>query len=134
MNINITSFFESADAFEFSASVMERGKNAGPETWQNAKDEGERSPLLTTPEEIEALRSYVKEFGAWSDDEIAAWSAVECNALFIQLVSGDMREAGLDNEPSDEDWRAYEERAERGNCSGSIYRGDDGAIYYCLDR
>lgn len=130
--IDITDFFNSADAFEFSASVAERGENAGKETWNNAKEEGTRAPLLTTPDQIQALRDHVKEFGAWSREEIEAWSSVECNALFIQLVSGDMREAGLDQDPDDQDWQEYEKRAERGNCPGNIYRGDDGRVYYYL--
>ena len=133
MEIKITSFFEKADAFEFSASVAERGENAGAETWNNAKMQGAFAPLLKTPEEIEALRRYVKDFGAWTEEEIAAWDEIECNALFIQLVSGDMREGELDNEPNNDDWRAYEQRAEEGNCSGNIYRSD-GEVYYSLAR
>ena len=92
MEIDITNFFNNAEPFDFSASVAERGENAGRDTWNNAKREGAASPLLTTPEQLDALRSYVKGFGAWDDDEIAAWDDAECNALFIQLISGDMRE------------------------------------------
>lgn len=132
MDINITSFFKNADPFEFSGSIAERGKNAGSETWNNAKQEAVREPLLTTLEEIAALRSYVKDFGAWEDEEIAAWTKQECNALFIQLISGDIRESGLDTvEP---DWGEYEEGAEEGHYSGNLYRADDGAIYYSLSR
>ena len=79
MEIDVTAFFENADPFEFSHSRAEGGANAGPQTWANAKEEAQRSPLLTTPEQLDALRSYV----------IAAWSPIECNALFIQLISGD---------------------------------------------
>lgn len=134
MEIDITSFFESADPFEFSASHAERGQNAGPETWANAKREGSESPLLTTPEQLDALRSYVRDFGAWEEAEIAAWDAAECNALFIQFVSGDMREANLDSEPSDSDWAEYRRRAEEGRCSSQLYRNDDGRVYYSLSR
>ena len=134
MEIDITTFFETADPFEFSGSVAERGQNAGRETWNNAKEEGANSPLLTTPEQIEALREYVKDFGAWTREEIAAWTNTECNALFIQLVSGDMREGGLDNDPDDSDWAEYEKRAERGNCPSNIFRTDDGKVYYSLSR
>ena len=132
MEINITSFFENADAFEFSASVAERGKNAGPETWNNAKEEATRAPLLTTPEQLEALREHVKEFGAWERDEIDAWDSEHCNALFIQLVAGDIREAGLDSESDSSDWRRYERRVEAGNCSGNLYKTNEGAIFYSL--
>jgi hypothetical protein len=134
MQINITRFFNEAPVFDFSHSQMEGGPNAGPETWNNAKDAAAESPLLTTPEQLDALREYVKGFGAWDDEEIAAWSDNEVNALFIQLLSGDMREAGLDNEPDEDAWKEYESRAEAGQCQSNIYKGDDGEIYYSLDR
>ena len=134
MQINITRFFNEANAFEFSRSEAEAGKNAGPDSWRNAMQEAERAPLLTTPEELEALRLYVKDFGAWSPEEIAAWSPVEVNALFVQLVSGDIREAGLDSDPDAEDWEEYESRSQGGQCSGNIWKNDAGEIFYSLDR
>ena len=133
MEINITRFFNEADPSDFSASRAERGEHAGRETWNAAKDEGADSPLLKTEEELAALRSYVKDFGAWDDEEIAAWDAVECNALFIQLVSGDIRETGMF--AGDEwDWAEYERGAERGNWSGNLYRADNGDVFYSLCR
>ena len=133
MEINITRFITDCDPFEFSASRLERGDNAGPETWANAQNEASRAPLLTTPKQLEALRDYVRDFGAWEDDEIAAWSDDKCNALFIQLVSRNMREAGLGEVDLDDfDWEKYERRAEKGNISGNIFRATDGQIYYCL--
>jgi hypothetical protein len=132
MEIDITDFFNYADASDFSASIAEKGITAGSETWANAKEEGKHAPLLTTPEQIEALREYVKGFGAWSKEEIAGWSKIECNALFIQLVASNMREGGIDCNPDESEWREYETRAEEGNCSGNIYRGEDGRIYYYL--
>lgn len=132
MEINITRFVTDADPFDFSASRAERGDNAGPDTWKNAVAEGSNDPLLTTTEQLDALREYVKGFGAWDDDEIAAWSDAECNALFIQLISGDMREAGMDVELDEFDWEEYEQCARAGQISGNIYKGDDGQIYYYL--
>lgn len=133
MEIDITNFFNNADAFQFSHSQAEGGKTAGPDTWNAAKREGSESPLLKTEDQIAALRLYVCDFGAWSAEEIAAWDATECNALFIQIISGDMREAGLDNEPDDEAWAEYERRSEEGNCSSNIFRSSD-RVYYSLDR
>lgn len=131
MEINITSFVNDEDPFDYSASRAERGDNAGPETWNNAKNQAPL--LLDTSEKIEALRDYVKDFGAWDSEEIAAWDDNECNALFIQLISGDMREAGMDEvDLEDFDWEEYERRAKQGTISGNIYRGDDGQIYYSL--
>ena len=134
MEIDITRFFTEAEPYEFSGSMAERGDNAARETWNNAKREATESPLLTTEEELSALRSYVKEFGAWDDVEIAAWDSVECNALFVQLISGDMREIeslcmGDDGEV---DWNEHERLANRGTISGNLYRGDDGRVYYYL--
>jgi hypothetical protein len=134
MEIDITRFFNEAEPFDYSASRAERGDNAGPETWANAKQEAHRSPLLTTESELAALRSYVKGYGAWSESGIAGWDDDECNALFIQLISGDMREIeslciGDDGEI---DWQEHESLASQGTIAGNIYRSDDGRIYYYL--
>ena len=129
MQINITRFFKEADAFDISRSQAEAGKNAGPESWVNAMAEAAESPMLTTPEQLDALRDHVKGFGAWDADEIAAWSDEECNALFIQRVAGDMREAGLDSDPDEEAWQAHESNE---NGRGTISRGTDGEMYYYL--
>lgn len=129
MEIDITTFFENADPFEFSHSRAEGGANAGPQTWANAKEEAQRSPLLTTPEQLDALRSYVREFGAWSEEEIAAWGPIECNALFIQLISGDIREGNLDRE--EPDWDAYEADD---SLTHNIFKADNDKIYYSLSH
>jgi hypothetical protein len=135
MEINITRFVQENEPSEYSASAMERGPNAGKITWANALREGTATPLLTTPDEIEALRSYVADFGAWSREEIAAWTQAECNAIFIQLISGDLREAGFDEcDPDEFDWEAYNTRAEEGQISGNFFQGKDGEIYYSLSR
>ena len=139
MDIDITAFFTTADPFDFSHSIVEGGRNAGEETWAAAVAEGTSTPLLTTPDQLEAMRVWVVDFGAWSDEEIAGWSDAEVNALFIQFVSGDMREAGLDQDPDDEDWGDYEARAEKGKCSDNIFRVIDGetgetTIYFSLGR
>lgn len=89
MDINITQLLEE-DMFEYSHSAHEGGQNAGTNTW-NAALKGPR-PLLNTPEEIQALRDYIQGFGAWSEEEIAAWDDNECQALFLQLIAGDVRE------------------------------------------
>jgi hypothetical protein len=136
MEIDITSFFNDADAYEFSASISEMGNCAGKITWANACARGSTAPLLTSPEQLRALRSYVKGFGAWDDEEIAAWSDDECNALFIQLISGDMREIeGLCmGDDGEVDWAEYDRLSEQGTISGNLYRGDDERIYYSLSR
>ena len=133
MEINITSFMQNEDPYEYSASRFERGDNAARDTWNNAMDQAAREQLLTTPKELDALRDHVRGFGAWDGEDIDGWSADECNALLIQLISGDMREAGMDECDLDEfDWAEYERRANEGQISGRIYRGADGQIYYYL--
>ena len=132
MEIDITEFFKNVDTWPLSGSIATHGPNAGPNTWTNAKAEARESPLLKTEDELDAMRQWAKETGAWSREEITAWSPEEVNALFIQLVSGDMREARLDGiEFDDIDWEDYERRAEN-ELNGAIYRGDDGHVYYDL--
>lgn len=74
----------------YSASVMELGQNAGRITWDNAKKS--YYVFVSTEEEKQKARDYIKEFGAWDEEEIAAWSDVELNALILQLIVGDLRE------------------------------------------
>jgi hypothetical protein len=135
MEINVTRFFNGADASQFSASAAELGANAGRLTWRNALIEANCNPILVTPEEIAALRDYVREFGAWEDDKIDGWSNEECNALFFQLISGDIRELeslamGDDGEV---DWQEARLLAEQGCIGGNLYLGDDGCVYFYLD-
>lgn len=134
MQINITRFFKESEPMKYSASVFEYGDNAGKITWGNANNAAKEWHMIDTDEKREALREHVKGFDAWSDYEIASWSDTELNALFIQLVSGDMREAGLDDDHFDDiDWSAYEKGARAGRYAGRIYKADDGEIYYQLD-
>lgn len=130
--VDITEFFN-GETWEFSGSIATHGPNAGPQTWANAKKEAESSPLLKTVDELDDMRHWAEETGAWSEEEIAAWSMVELNALFIQLVAGHMREAGLDNIELDDDeaWAKYEKGAEDSCYSGLIYRLGQ-RVYYSL--
>lgn len=123
--LDITEFFNNAAPMDYSASVAEIGNNAGRDTWNAACEDSTEYNILNNDEKRELFREFVRCFGAWDDSEIAAWTDVELNALFIQMVSGDMREAGLDEKPVD--WQAYEEDD---NLRGNISRGDDGNIYY----
>lgn len=133
--IDITEFFNSADfnPSYYSASIAEIGQDAGVITWQNSVDRSEEIDLLQDAEKREIFRRYIKTFGAWTDDEINVWTNVELNALLIQLIAGDIREAGLDvNNP---DWKEYEKGAESGRYSGRLYGGSlsvDGRVYYSI--
>lgn len=129
MEIDITTLATEADMFEFSASIAERGQNAGPETWQNAKDEAAERPILSD-DQLPEFRDYVRGFGAWDKEEIEAWDATECNALFVQMVAGDLREAQSlcpGDGPGGIDWDEYHSQDQVG---GRLSGADDGRIYY----
>lgn len=125
MEIEITQLLEE-DMFQFSHSRMEGGENAGENTWRAALD-GPR-PLLTTPEQFSATRDYFGGFGAWTGEELNAMSENEIQALLLQFIAGDVREAGADS--LDElDWEAYE--ADENLCH-RLFRADDSRIYYSI--
>lgn len=146
MEINITPLLEE-DMFPFSHSAAEGGPNAGPNSWRAALA-GPR-PLLNSPEEFEAFRDHVRSFGAWDDEEIAAWSDNECQALFLQLIAGDCRQCPRKLEPGEErsrsrpqradsldeiDWAAYESEASAGRIPSNLFRSDSGEIFYQLSN
>lgn len=131
--INITDFFNNAAMMDYSASAAEIGDNAGPITWHNACNSADEWMLLDDDEKREAFKEWIKDFGAWSDDECAAWSDAELNALFLQFVSGDIRE-GFEWSGVDDIWANYQELAEQGTVSSNIWRDDNGEIFYSLER
>lgn len=129
MEIIVTRLVTEGNMFEFSASRAERGMNAGPETWNNAKDEAAERPILGD-DELPEFRDYVREFGAWDDAEIDGWDATECNALFVQMVAGDIREIVAchpGDGPGDIDWAAYEADE---NMAGRMFLSGDDIYYY----
>jgi hypothetical protein len=129
MEINISRFYNFADASAYSASRAEIGENAGAITWDNAINS--HFTLLDNEEKLDAMRTWAKSSGGWDDDEIAAWTDDELNALFIQLVSGDIREM-REMDGHGLTWAEYQERAEAGQVSGALFKGTDGRIYYYL--
>lgn len=133
MEVNITHFFNTAAPMDYSASVAEIGADAGPATRAAACEDSPANMLLDTFDKREAFKDHIRGFGAWSDEEVAAWTEVELNALFMQLISGDMREADIGPESTADDWIAYEERAHAGQCGGNIFRATDGEVYYSLE-
>ncbi len=135
MEIDITRFVKTVEPCEFSASKMEFGDNAAKITWENAKREASEFPLLTENDRAEFER-WVREFGAWEREEIAAWSMDECNALLIQYISGDLRELeSLCYSDDDEygiDWGHARELSDDGVIGGNVYKGDDGRLYFYM--
>lgn len=132
MNINISKFFtEDAAPRDYSASVAEIGQDAGAITWRHACEDVGYFKFLDTDDKLQAFRDWVKPSGGWTDDEIAAWSPKELNALFLQWVSGDIREC-LEWDVEDV-WANYQEMAEAGHVSSNLYRADDGQVYFSLE-
>jgi hypothetical protein len=145
MEIDISDFVWNQDPFEFSASRMELGDDAGRITWENAKRQAAAEPLLKTPEDCDAFRDWAKGFGAWDDKERATWIADDCNALLIQFISGDLREleslAPSDDNGEGIDWTEAQRLDEAGTItiSGWIFKGDIegtpdfGRIFFSMD-
>ncbi len=133
MEVNITHFFNTAAPMDYSASVAEIGNDAGSATWAAACEDSPDNMMLDTEDKREAFKDHIRGFGAWSYEEMATWTEIELNALFMQLISGDMREADIGPESTADDWIAYEERAHAGQCGGNIFRATDGEVYYSLE-
>jgi hypothetical protein len=135
MEIDITDFVSEADPFAFSASAAELGANAGKITWNNAKQEAQSTQWISNDTRGE-FESWVRDFGAWDAEEIAAWSLDDCNALLIQFISGDLRELeSLCYSDSDEysvDWTKAKRLSSEGTINGCIYKGDDNRVYFYM--
>jgi hypothetical protein len=123
MEINVSCLISSIDPRELSTSVAESGRDAGKNSWAAAMSAAAESPLLTDLQRDEA-REYFKGFGAWEDNEIAAWSQSEVDALVLQYCAGDLRIL-QDLAPGDGvggiDWDEAESLSNAGTCSGYLY-------------
>jgi len=129
MEIDITRFLAIEDPADYSASTAEIGPDAGRITWAAAMRFAAESdpPLLATEDRLDTFRDDMRACGAWEDAEINAWTPQECNALLCQRIAGDIREADLPPGPSESDWLEYEAAPDN---RGTIYRGDDGRVWY----
>lgn len=128
MELDITEFFTNAAPMDYSASAMEFGQDVGAITWRHACEDSPDYMMLDTDEKRDDFRRYAKGFGAWTEEEIAAWSDIELNALCIQMIAGDIREAGLMADSDDTDWQEYE----NGENAHTLWRAADGKIYYSI--
>ena len=133
MEIDITNLVRTAETHELSGSVAEMGKDAAKITWNNAVREASTTQLISQDDRDEFER-WVREFGAWDREEIAAWSLDECNALLIQYISGDLNELESlcysDKDAFGIDWGKVEKLSERGTISGNIFRSGDNVYFY----
>lgn len=133
MHIDITEFFKAEDPGVYSGNAIEYGVNAGAITWANSMAGAKTYKHLDDDEKREAWRRWVEGSGGWTWEEIQAWTNDELEALFIQWVSGDMRECGLEGCFEDLDWEEYERRAQAGNCPSTIWKDDEGRVFFSLE-
>lgn len=128
MEIDVTHMVEDADSMiAISGSRAEHGQDAGRITWANACAYGKGTPLLATDDARDAARKHFAEYGAWSRDEIAAWSDDELQGIMVQDVAAAIREM----EPYETD-ADFEQACEEGRVSGRLGKGDDGHWYFYL--
>jgi hypothetical protein len=128
MELNVTHMVEDADNMSaLSGSRAEWGEGSSRFTWDNSKAYGREHPLLTTDDQREAARRHFAEYGAWTREEIAAWSEDELQGLTCQDVAAAIREMEIADT-----YEEYQALCERGTCSGRVYRGDDGQWYFYL--
>lgn len=129
MEIDVTHMVADADdMIELSGSRLEHGCDASRITWNNAQTYAADRPLLTTDDMRDAARAHFREYGAWSADEIAAWSDNELQAITCQDVAAAIREMEVTNGDYDE----YMRLCESGTLSGRLYKGDNGRWYFYL--
>ncbi len=124
-DINVNCLVDDLNPFDLSASVAERGPNAGRETWGNAMEAA--GSLNLDALTIEQLREFFGGFGAWDDEERAAWSHAEIEALTLQYVAGDLRELQSlcpGDGVADVDWPEAERLAEKGTVNGNLFVHD----------
>lgn len=133
MEIKITKFLSQCCMRDYSASAAELGDDAGKITWQAAQDDAPDWHFLQENDAFDTFRVFVRASGGWSADEVAEMSDATLEALCLQWIAGDVREAGLDDGRHDDDsaWEQYEEDAEAGRVSGRIFRADGEVYWYC---
>lgn len=132
MELDISRFFKDAAPMDYSASVAEIGADAGQSTWRAACDDSAEFMLLDTAEKREAFDTWARGFGAWSAAELAAHTPEEANALLLQFIAGDTREADIGPDSTRKDWRRYARDSEAGRVAGRIFRGSDGLVYFYI--
>lgn len=116
----------SEDCSVLSASQAELGPDAGKITWRNCLALAERLPLITDANRDDA-RDHFADYGAWTREEIDAWTDAELSALVWQEAAADTRHFEEDCEG---DLARYEADCERGTISGRLMLGPNTATIY----
>lgn len=135
--LDITSLIRSEEfvSFDLSNNRATLGDDAGRLTW-NASMETAREvvSLIPTPEHKDEFRDFVRSSGGWTREEIAAWSDTELDALLLQWIAGDIREAFGDADFADWDWAQYETDASEGRISSRLFKADDGRVFFSISN
>jgi hypothetical protein len=127
MELDVTHMVEDEDEMPMlSGSQAELGKDAGKITWRNSQDYARRHPLLKTDEHRDAARRHFKAYGAWSEEEIAAWDEAELQGMTVQDAACAIRER--ERYDSDEAFAA-----DHDNTSGRLYQGGERWFFYLGD-
>ncbi len=125
--VDITRFLQTECMRDYSASIAEIGADAARDTW-NACTDNAPDWAFIPPDEFDYFRDWVQSSGGWTREEIDAWSDNELQALCLQWIAADVRECGLDKPGAD--WDVIRADQESGRIPSSIYRADDGSIYW----
>lgn len=125
--VDITDFLARECMRDYSASVAEIGHDAGPATWGACVDNAPDWNFIPA-DQFGYFRDWVQSSGGWTREEINGWSEAELQALCLQWIAGDARDCGADK--PDADWTAIRADQESGRVSSSIYRTDEGRIYW----
>ena len=138
MELDITSLIHSEDfsPFDLSNNRATLGENAGELTWKASIEcsESVRPPLLDTEEKKQTFRDWVLESGGWIREKIAEWNDTELNALLLQWIAGDIREAFGDSDFADWDWQEYEKDARAGRIPSRLWKSDDGKVFFSISN
>lgn len=136
MEIDISAVFAAIAPMDYSASMAEIGADAGPSTWRAACEDAPGHGLLQSADELQAMRDFARSSGGWTTDELQAMPDDEIRALFLQWISGDLREMFPGRRTlvdlTDADWQRAETLQHEGAIPSNIYRGDDGRVYFYL--
>jgi hypothetical protein len=108
MDFNITSL-----AAEKLVPITYSPKNRGSE-WKRAKRKATQFKFIDSVDKIGAMLEYMKDSGGWDAEERRAMSLHDFNALFLQMVASELRDANAETLDSI-DWGAYEANDNRGN-------------------
>lgn len=114
------------DCSVLSASRSELGDDAGKITWRNCLALAERLPLINDQNRDDA-RDHFKDYGAWDQEEIDAWTDTELSAMIWQEAAASMREF---EDYCESDFAKYETECERGSISGRLSLGEGTATIY----